>query len=63
LTDDGAFGADDVAGIIYAGERLRKQRFLMNGHGARLDAITTDEKRSASESDLPLASDTKYLIC
>jgi hypothetical protein len=35
LTDDRAFGADDVAGTLYAGERLRKLRFLMNDHGPR----------------------------
>jgi hypothetical protein len=29
LTDDRAFGADDVAGALYAGGRLRKLRFLM----------------------------------
>jgi hypothetical protein len=29
LTDDRAFGADDVAGTFYVGERLRKLRFLM----------------------------------
>ena len=28
-TDDRAFGADDVAGALYTGERLRKLRFLM----------------------------------
>jgi hypothetical protein len=29
LTEDRAFGADDVAGVFYAGKRLRKLRFLM----------------------------------
>ena len=29
MTDDRAFGADDVAGALYVGERLRKLRFLM----------------------------------
>ena len=29
LTGDGAFGADDIAGVFYTGEKLRKQRFLM----------------------------------
>jgi hypothetical protein len=29
LTEDRAFGADDVAGVFYAGQRLRKLRFLM----------------------------------
>jgi len=29
LTDDCASGADDVAGALYAGEGLRKLRFLM----------------------------------
>jgi len=29
LTDDRAFGADDVAGAAYAGHRFRKLRFLM----------------------------------
>jgi len=29
LTDDRAFGADDVAGALYTGKRLRKLRFLM----------------------------------
>ena len=28
-TEDRAFGADDVAGPLYAGKRLRKLRFLM----------------------------------
>jgi hypothetical protein len=29
MTDDRASGADDVAGTLYAGEGLRKLRFLM----------------------------------
>jgi hypothetical protein len=29
LTDDRAFGADDVAGASYVGKKLRKLRFLM----------------------------------
>jgi hypothetical protein len=29
LTDDRAFGADDVVSALYAGGRLRKLRFLM----------------------------------
>jgi hypothetical protein len=29
LTEDRAFGADDVAGALYTGQRLRKLRFLM----------------------------------
>jgi hypothetical protein len=29
LTEDRAFGADDVAGALYTGERLRKLRLLM----------------------------------
>jgi len=29
LTDDRAFGADDVAGALYTSERLGKLRFLM----------------------------------
>jgi hypothetical protein len=29
LTDDRAFGADDVASRLYTAERLRKLRFLM----------------------------------
>ena len=28
-TDDRAFGADDVVGTLYTGERLRKLRFLV----------------------------------
>jgi hypothetical protein len=35
LTDDRASGADDVAVPLYAGGKLRKLRFLMNGHGGR----------------------------
>jgi len=29
LTDDRAFGADDVGGASYVGKKLRKLRFLM----------------------------------
>jgi hypothetical protein len=29
LTDDRAFGADDVAGALYNRKKLRKLRFLM----------------------------------
>jgi hypothetical protein len=37
LTDDRAFGADDVAGALYTGEGLRKLRFLMT------DNMQTDQ--------------------
>jgi len=29
LTEDRAFGADDVAGVFYVGKKLRNLRFLM----------------------------------
>jgi len=29
LTDDRAFGADDVVGALYTGGRIRNLRFLM----------------------------------
>jgi hypothetical protein len=36
LTEDRAFGADDVAGVFYVGKKLRNLRFLMtdNNHEA-----------------------------
>jgi len=38
LTDDRAFGADDAARAPYAGQRLRKLRFLMTDYSKRLRA-------------------------
>jgi hypothetical protein len=35
LTDDRAFGADDVASRLYSAERLRKLRFLMTDNTQR----------------------------
>jgi hypothetical protein len=35
LTDDRAFGADDVAGHLSAGQELRKLRFLMTDNSIR----------------------------
>jgi hypothetical protein len=49
LTDDHAFGADDVAGALYARPKLRKLRFLMTGNmlhdPQRLIRILTDAER------------------
>jgi len=36
LTDDRAFGADDVAGTLYTGESIRKLRFLMTDNNQDL---------------------------
>ena|SRR5579859_2946380 len=54
------FGADDVAGLLYAGERLRKLRFLMtdNIHGrfarARLGSNLLQPNEVKEESGKPL---------
>jgi hypothetical protein len=40
LTDDRASGADDVAGTLYAGEGLRKLRFLMTDNNCMDSAGT-----------------------
>ena len=40
MTEDCAFGADDVAGTVYAGQRLGKLRFLMtDNNNAVLEEI------------------------
>jgi len=38
-----AFGADDVAGVFYAGKRIRKLRFLMTDNIRRRLKIKIDE--------------------
>jgi hypothetical protein len=45
LTDDRAFGADDVASRLYSAERLRKLRFLMtdNSSGRKRHLIPNPE--------------------
>jgi len=46
LTDDRAFGADDVASRLYTAERLRKLRFLMTDNrepGSRRFEISVEE--------------------
>jgi hypothetical protein len=45
LTDDRACGADDAAGALYAGQRLRKLRFLMTDNIERQYEATEPENR------------------
>ena len=40
-TDDRASGADDVAGALYSGERLRKLRFLMTDNTQQATAASS----------------------
>ena len=48
-TDDRAFGADDVVGTLYTGERLRKLRFLM-----------TDNTRTLEQANVYL--ETEFIV-
>jgi hypothetical protein len=49
LTEDRAFGADDVAGAVYAGQRLRKLRFLMTDNSHRAADSTLVYLKLATE--------------
>jgi hypothetical protein len=45
LTDDRAFGADDVAGTLYVGEGLRKLRFLMTDNSQYLRTRSAPDRQ------------------